>query len=111
MALAYSMQVTSPFGHVLHHKENVTHGQFAFTTSEAGNHIACLSVDSNPGGGEVSVLIDWRTGIAAKDWESVAKKEKIQVCTTINYIRKKIQDIGRFLIPEYLVWFSDLCGD
>ncbi|XP_056163268.1 transmembrane emp24 domain-containing protein p24delta3-like isoform X2 [Syzygium oleosum] len=75
---AISVKVTSPFGNVLHHKENVTHGQFAFTTSEAGHHIACLSVDSNPGGGEVSVLIDWRTGIAAKDWESVAKKEKIQ---------------------------------
>ncbi|KAI3439317.1 GOLD domain-containing protein [Psidium guajava] len=73
-----SVKVTSPYGNILHHKENVTHGQFAFTTSEPGNHQACFWVDSNERGGEVSVIIDWRTGIAAKDWESVARKEKIQ---------------------------------
>jgi hypothetical protein len=29
--------------------------------------------------GDVSVNIDWKTGIAAKDWDSVARKEKIEV--------------------------------
>ncbi|XP_041010896.1 transmembrane emp24 domain-containing protein p24delta3-like [Juglans microcarpa x Juglans regia] len=73
-----SVKLTSPYGNNLHHKENVTHGQFAFTTHEAGNYLACFWADgSNPEGGDVSVNLDWRTGIAAKDWESVAKKEKI----------------------------------
>jgi hypothetical protein len=72
--------VTSPYGNDLHHKENATHGQFAFTAQEAGNYLACFWVDgSNPGGGDVSVNLEWRTGIAAKDWESVARKEKIEV--------------------------------
>lgn len=31
------------------------------------------------GGGEVNVNLDWRIGIAAKDWDSVARKEKIEV--------------------------------
>ncbi|XP_039158581.1 transmembrane emp24 domain-containing protein p24delta3-like [Eucalyptus grandis] len=75
-----SVKVTSPYGNILHRNENVTNGQFTFTTSEAGIHEACLRVDgNNQGVKEVSVLIDWRIGIAAKDWESVAKKEKIQV--------------------------------
>lgn len=58
----------------------MTHGQFAFTTHEAGNYLACFWVDGhNQGGGDVSVNIDWKTGIAAKDWDSVARKEKIEV--------------------------------
>ncbi|CAM8935200.1 unnamed protein product [Rhodiola kirilowii] len=75
-----SVKVTSPYGNNLHHQENVTHGQFAFTTSEAGNYLACFWVDQGHThtGGEISVNLDWRTGIAAKDWDSVARKEKIE---------------------------------
>ncbi|KAK3009998.1 hypothetical protein RJ639_010968 [Escallonia herrerae] len=74
-----STKVTSPYGNTIHQKENVTHGQFAFTTHEAGNYLACFWVDGhNPGGGDISINIDWKTGIAAKDWESVARKEKIE---------------------------------
>ncbi|XP_074302989.1 transmembrane emp24 domain-containing protein p24delta3-like isoform X2 [Silene latifolia] len=74
-----SLKVTSPFGNNLHHSENVTHGQFAFTTHEAGNYLACLWVDGHsPKSSEVSVNLDWRTGVAAKDWEIVARKEKIE---------------------------------
>ncbi|KAA0057325.1 hypothetical protein IC582_010084 [Cucumis melo] len=74
-----SVKVTSPYGNNLHQKENQTTGQFAFTTAEAGNHLACFWVDGHhQGGGEVSLNLDWRTGISAKDWDSVAKKEKIE---------------------------------
>lgn len=76
------LQVTSPYGNDLHHKQNVTYGQFAFTTHEAGNYLACFWVDGhNQEGGDVSINIDWKTGIAAKDWDSVARKEKIEVST------------------------------
>ncbi|KAL2467724.1 Transmembrane emp24 domain-containing protein p24delta3 [Forsythia ovata] len=74
-----SVKVTSPYGNNLHHQENVTHGQFAFTTTESGNYLACFWTDnSHHGGASVSVGIDWKTGIAAKDWDSVARKEKIE---------------------------------
>ncbi|KAJ8526404.1 hypothetical protein K7X08_028881 [Anisodus acutangulus] len=72
-----SARVTSPYGNTLHHKENITHNQFAFTTTEAGNYLACFWAD-NPGSGSLSVNIEWKTGIAAKDWESVTRKEKIE---------------------------------
>ncbi|KAA3476746.1 transmembrane emp24 domain-containing protein p24delta5-like [Gossypium australe] len=71
--------VTSPFGNNLHHNENATHGQFAFTTSESGNYLACFWKDgSHQKDSELTLGVDWKTGIAAKDWESVAKKEKIE---------------------------------
>ncbi|KAF7803637.1 transmembrane emp24 domain-containing protein p24delta3-like [Senna tora] len=73
------VKVTSPYGNTLHHKENATDGQFAFTTQETGNYLACFWVHGqNEAGGDVSVNLDWRTGIAAKDWDSVARKEKIE---------------------------------
>lgn len=72
--------MTSPYGNTLYHKENITHGQFAFTTTEAGSYLACFWVDGNyTGSGDLSINMEWKTGIAAKDWESVARKEKIEV--------------------------------
>ena len=73
------LQVTSPYGNTLHHQENATIGQFAFTTTEAGNYVACFSIDSSDKGAGAGINLDWRIGIAAKDWDSVAKKEKIEV--------------------------------
>ncbi|CAE5958200.1 unnamed protein product [Arabidopsis lyrata] len=76
---AVSSKVTSPYGNNLHHQENVTHGQFAFTTQEAGNYLACFSIDStHPLANPITLGVDWKMGIAAKDWDSVAKKEKIE---------------------------------
>ncbi|KAM7265526.1 hypothetical protein ACFE04_003209 [Oxalis oulophora] len=74
-----SVKVTSPYGNNLHHQENITYGQFAFTTQEAGNYLACFWLDQQKQGtGDINVNLDWKTGIAAKDWESVARKEKIE---------------------------------
>lgn len=78
-SLNIAARVTSPYGNNLYHQENVTHGQFAFTTTEAGNYLACFWVDESlKATTGVSVSLDWRTGIAAKDWETVARKEKIE---------------------------------
>ncbi|KFK44292.1 hypothetical protein AALP_AA1G239200 [Arabis alpina] len=76
---AVTAKVTSPYGNNLHQQDNVTHGQFAFTTQETGNYLACFSVDSShPQPNAITLGIDWKMGIAAKDWDSVAKKEKIE---------------------------------
>ncbi|CAA0809942.1 Transmembrane emp24 domain-containing protein p24delta3 [Striga hermonthica] len=73
-----TVKVTSPYGNDLYHQEKVSHGQFAFTTTEMGNYEACFSLDNDHHGKKVTVGIEWKTGIAAKDWDSVAKKEKIE---------------------------------
>ncbi|EYU23898.1 hypothetical protein ABFS82_14G312700 [Erythranthe guttata] len=74
-----SVQVVSPYGSKLYNKEKMTHGEFAFTTTETGTYLACFGLDGDDHSGKtVTVGIDWKTGIATKDWESVAKKEKIE---------------------------------
>ena len=66
--------------------ENISIGNFAFTTRESGNYLACFWLGHNERGGDVSVNLDWKTGIAAKDWDSVAKKEKIEVNISLVFI-------------------------
>ncbi|KAL5201615.1 hypothetical protein ABZP36_035969 [Zizania latifolia] len=73
-----TVKVTSPFGDIVHHKEKASTDQFAFTTAEAGNYLACFSVDGENKGLVVKLNLDWRFGIATKDWDSVAKKEKLE---------------------------------
>ncbi|TYI76067.1 hypothetical protein E1A91_D06G050800v1 [Gossypium mustelinum] len=119
-----SARVTSPFGNNLHHNENATHGQFAFTTSESGNYLACFWKDgSHQKDSELTLGVDWKTGIAAKDWESVAKKEKIEgvelvlrrlqgivetICGNLIYLRDREADMREVseATNARVAWFS-----
>ncbi|KAL5220025.1 hypothetical protein ABZP36_024738 [Zizania latifolia] len=53
-------------------------GQFAFNKAEAGVYLACFWVDTVDKGMVVSLNLDWKTGIATKDWEALAKTEKLE---------------------------------
>ncbi|KAK7385210.1 hypothetical protein VNO78_30923 [Psophocarpus tetragonolobus] len=96
-----SVKVTSPYGNNLHHNENVTHGQFAFTTAESGNYVACFWMEGTHQ--ETSIGLDWKTGIAAKDWDSVAKKEKIE---GVELELRKLEGAVE-AIHGYLVYLKD----
>lgn len=73
-----SCKVTSPYGNHLHNQENVTKGQFAFTALESGTYLACFTLRSIKPDSAASVNINWKVGVAARDWDSVAKREKIE---------------------------------
>ncbi|RID58273.1 hypothetical protein BRARA_F01579 [Brassica rapa] len=124
---AISSKVTSPYGNNLHHQDNITHGQFAFTTQETGNYLACLWVDSthHPQANPLTLGIDWKIGITAKDWDSVAKKEKIEgvelqlrrldglvqsICENINYIKDREAEMREVseTTNSRVAWFSTM---
>ncbi len=71
--------MTSPYGKQLHHQENVASGQFAFTSKESGNFMACFWLQNAPPNANVNLALDWKTGVGAKDWASIAKKDKLEV--------------------------------
>ncbi|KAK3123636.1 hypothetical protein QOZ80_8AG0633930 [Eleusine coracana subsp. coracana] len=73
-----SAKVTSPYGDVLHHSDKVTHGQFAFTSAESGNYLACFKVEVLEKGMVINLNLDWKTGIATRDWDAIAKREKLE---------------------------------
>lgn len=74
-----TVKVTSPYGHQLHWLENVEEGHFGFTTKESGQYMACfwLPVDHPADQNEVQVELEWKIGVAAKDWGKIAKKDKL----------------------------------
>ncbi|EFJ31826.1 hypothetical protein SELMODRAFT_74858 [Selaginella moellendorffii] len=71
-------RLTSPYGTTLHFAENKDEGQFGFTTTEAGNYMACFWMHSHADNVPASIELDWKFGVAAKDWASIAKKEKLE---------------------------------
>lgn len=42
-----------------------------------------------PGAKAVTIGLDWKTGINAKDWESVARKEKIEVSLQVYFFHPR----------------------
>nr|DAD39620.1 TPA_asm: hypothetical protein HUJ06_013943 [Nelumbo nucifera] len=88
-------KVISPRGNVVYNVKNVTHGQFSFTTTEPGNYLTCFWMDGYNRDVETTVNLDWRKGLAARDWGYVAKIENLEVCTLkcvfyINFFLPKI---------------------
>lgn len=73
-----SVKVTSPYGNSLYSTENVSSGQFTFTTHESGIYVACLWIPNASQGAVTTVDLDWKVGIAAKDWQTIARKDKIE---------------------------------
>jgi hypothetical protein len=71
----------SHYRDVLHHFDMVTHGQFAFIVAESRNYLACFKVETHSleRGMVVNLNLDWRTGIATRDWDAITKKEKLEV--------------------------------
>jgi hypothetical protein len=96
-------KVTSPYGNELHHNENVTQGQFAFTTTESGTYMACFTMVGEKQEGTASISLDWKTGISAKDWDSVAKKDKIE---GVELEIRKLEGLVD-AIHQYLIYLKD----
>eukprot|EP00271_Cylindrocystis_brebissonii_P015129 TRINITY_DN37181_c0_g1_i1.p1 TRINITY_DN37181_c0_g1~~TRINITY_DN37181_c0_g1_i1.p1 ORF type:complete len:210 (-),score=34.39 TRINITY_DN37181_c0_g1_i1:198-827(-) len=85
-----TVKVTSPHGVNLHWKEQVESGQFGFTTKEEGQYMACFWIPhAMPGVQKAKVDLDWKKGVAAQDWASVAKKDKLD---TIGLELRKLEE-------------------
>ncbi|KAG6426249.1 hypothetical protein SASPL_110469 [Salvia splendens] len=74
-----TVRVTSAYGNSYHSSEHVTEGHFAFQAVEAGDYMACFFADDNKPSTTVTVDFDWKSGIAAKEWTSVAKKGSVEL--------------------------------
>ncbi|KAH7307290.1 hypothetical protein KP509_22G052800 [Ceratopteris richardii] len=72
-----SVRVSSPTGKPLHHQEQVSEGEFSFTAQEEGTYVACFWIPHGSKDRKASVELEWRTGVAAKDWSAIARREKI----------------------------------
>ncbi|KAG1334435.1 putative Transmembrane emp24 domain-containing protein p24delta9 [Cocos nucifera] len=72
-------RISSPDGNIIHSADNVESGNFAFNAYEAGEYLACFWTPVHKPPTTVTLELDWRTGIATKDWTNIAKKEHLDV--------------------------------
>lgn len=92
-----TVRVSSPYGSSIHYADHVDSGDFAFTSSEAGDYLACFwTLDHKPPA-TIAIEFDWRTGVAAKDWTYVAKKGQIDV---MELELKKLEDTVKSIHDE-----------
>ncbi|KAG2376990.1 Transmembrane emp24 domain-containing protein [Vigna angularis] len=93
---------------IYHESDHVQSGQFSFVAGENGDHIACFWVGHQKPQVTLTIDLDWRTGVAAKDWSNVAKKSHVdgmvrqlqilqEVASSIHeetvYLRKQEQEM------------------
>ncbi|KAK1307685.1 Transmembrane emp24 domain-containing protein p24delta10 [Acorus calamus] len=74
-----TVRLTSPYGNNIHFGDQVESGNFAFTSTEAGDYLACFWAGDHKPPLTIPVEFEWKTGMAAKDWTNVAKKGQIDV--------------------------------
>ncbi|KAF8049963.1 hypothetical protein N665_2081s0003 [Sinapis alba] len=71
--------VTSPKGHSQHHAENVESGKFVFTAMENGDYTTCFVAPGFRPPAKFAVDFEWKSGVEAKDWATIAKKGQINM--------------------------------
>lgn len=64
-----------------HLAERVQAGQFAFTAYQGGDYVICFVDKTEDPQVELSIDFEWRTGMAAIDRHSIAKKTKVDNMT------------------------------
>lgn len=74
-------KVTSPKGHSQHHAENVESGKFVFTAMESGDYTTCFVALGFRPTAKFAVDFEWKSGVEAKDWATIAKRGQINVQT------------------------------
>ncbi|XP_029119642.1 transmembrane emp24 domain-containing protein p24delta9 [Elaeis guineensis] len=72
-------RISSPNANVIHSADKVESGNFAFNAMEAGDYLACFWTPVHKPPVTVTLDLDWRTGVPAKDWTNIAKKEHLDV--------------------------------
>ncbi|KAJ7298030.1 hypothetical protein O6H91_Y021300 [Diphasiastrum complanatum] len=92
-------QVTSPYGNTLHYAESVSEGHFGFTTKESGTYMTCIWATKASSNHEIGVEFELKTGVSARDWSNIAKKEKLE---GMELELRKLEDMVESIHQEML---------
>ncbi|XP_038972037.1 transmembrane emp24 domain-containing protein p24delta7-like [Phoenix dactylifera] len=88
------IRISSPHGNGIHSADRVESAKFAFTAIEVGDYLACFWTPDHKPPTTVTLEFDLRTGVAAKDWTSIAKKGHLdRVELELLQLRDTVQSI------------------
>uniref|UniRef100_A0A7S0RXE0 GOLD domain-containing protein n=1 Tax=Chlamydomonas leiostraca TaxID=1034604 RepID=A0A7S0RXE0_9CHLO len=94
------VRVEDPHGQIVNEAHGKAEGQVAFTTKIAGEYKACFTARDLQAAYTTKLRIDWRTGVAATDWNAIAKKEHLDSLTVE---LRKLEDNIREVYSEMLL--------
>ncbi|XP_064623448.1 transmembrane emp24 domain-containing protein 10-like [Lineus longissimus] len=95
-----SIHVKDSKGHILYQKEDATKGKFAFTTEEYDMFEVCfVSVMSGGGqGSDREVFLMMKHGVEAKNYESIAKAEKLK---PMEVELRRLEDLSESIVNDF----------
>lgn len=94
-----TVKVEDPAGTVLYEKKDVTQGQFAFTTKEDGDFKACFTAKDVSTAQNAKIRLDWKTGVAATDWDAIAKKDNLNdMSTELRRLEAMVKEIHQEML-------------
>jgi hypothetical protein len=87
------VRVEEPQGVVTSDLRARSQGQFAFTSKVSGEYKVCFVLHDAHLVSTTVVKLDWRMGVAATDWSSIAKKEHLDSMTV------ELRKVSACLLP------------
>eukprot|EP01024_Parvocaulis_polyphysoides_P058945 TRINITY_DN6365_c0_g2_i2.p1 TRINITY_DN6365_c0_g2~~TRINITY_DN6365_c0_g2_i2.p1 ORF type:complete len:211 (-),score=24.09 TRINITY_DN6365_c0_g2_i2:327-959(-) len=93
------VKVDTPKGFPVFNQKAQSEGQFVFTTEQSGDYKACFSVKTMSVAQNTRIRLDWKTGVAAKDWDTIAKKENL---TAMSTELRKLEEVVKEIHSEML---------
>ncbi|KAG1678293.1 hypothetical protein FOA52_013914 [Chlamydomonas sp. UWO 241] len=75
------IRVDDPYGSSLYEQTSVAEGTFAFTAVATGEFKVCFTSRELADAINTLLKLDWKIGVAATDWASIAKKEHLDTLT------------------------------
>jgi hypothetical protein len=97
------LEVLDSKNHILYNKENAVKGKFAFTTDEYDVFQICLENKNNHGGIVnhdlfVEVSLNLKHGVEAKDYENIAKVEKLK---PLEIELRRLEDLSQDIVNDF----------
>lgn len=98
-----TLEVTDSKGHLLYKKEQATKGKFAFTTDEYDVfeicfHTRILMDVRGTEGIHKEIQIDVKHGVEAKDYENLAKVEKLK---PLEVELRRLEDLSQDIVSDF----------
>lgn len=96
-----NLKITDSSGHILYSKEDASKGKFAFTTEDYDMFEVCFESKSPLGTGGVTdqlVNLDMRHGVEAKNYEEIAKVEKLK---PLEVELRRLEDLSESIVNDF----------
>ncbi|XP_062326043.1 transmembrane emp24 domain-containing protein 10-like [Osmerus eperlanus] len=96
-----NLKITDSSGHTLYSKEDALKGKFAFTTEDYDMFEVCFESKSPMGTGrapEQQVNLDMKHGVEAKNYEEMAKVEKLK---PLEVELRRLEDLSESIVNDF----------